>query len=91
MNFFSHLECGYCAKTYEADKLWNLCPECRKPLLARYDLESAKNNFNKEDLKNRETTLWRYHELLPLQKEKYKLSLGEGFTPLIKAKRLAKK
>ena len=31
MNFFSHLECGYCTKTYEADKLWNLCPECNKP------------------------------------------------------------
>ncbi|MCH9029908.1 MAG: threonine synthase [Bacteroidetes bacterium] len=88
MNFFSHLECGFCKKRYEADKLWNLCLECSKPLLARYDLESAKNNFKKEDLKNRESTLWRYHEMLPVQNEKYKLSLGEGFTPLIKAKRL---
>ncbi|MCH7769909.1 MAG: threonine synthase [Bacteroidetes bacterium] len=88
MNFLSHLECGYCRKEYPADKLINLCPECSKPLLARYDLESAKNKFNKEDLKNRETTLWRYHELLPVQNEKYRLSLGEGFTPLIKAKRL---
>jgi len=88
MSFLSHLECGYCRKEYPADKLINLCPGCRKPLLARYDLESAKNNFNKEDLKNREPTLWRYHEMLPVQNEKYRLSLGEGFTPLIKAKRL---
>jgi len=52
MNFFSHLECGYCAKTYEADKLWNLCPECGKPLLARYDLLSAKEKLSKDEIKN---------------------------------------
>jgi threonine synthase len=57
MNFFSHLECGYCKKIYEADKLWNLCPKCSKPLLARYDLASAKENFSKDDLKSREPNL----------------------------------
>jgi len=88
MNFFSHLECGYCSKTYEADKLWNLCPECSKPLLARYDLVSAKEKFSTEDLKNREPNLWRYYEVLPVKEEKFILSLGEGFSPLFKAVRL---
>ena len=88
MNFLSHLECSYCAKKYPTEELINLCLECSKPLLARYDLNSAKNNLNKEDLKNRETTLWRYKELLPVQDSRFVLSLGEGYTPLIRAKRL---
>jgi len=90
MNFFSHLECGYCKKNYETDKLWNLCPECNKPLLARYDLFSAKKKISIEDLKNREQNLWRYREVLPVKDEKYILSLGEGFSPLFKATRLGK-
>jgi len=90
MNFFSHLECGYCSKTYEADKLWNLCTECSKPLLARYDLLSAKKKLSKDELKNREPNLWRYNELLPVRDKKFILSLGEGFSPLFKAKRLGK-
>jgi len=88
MNFLSHLECSYCAKKYPSEELINLCLECSKPLLAHYDLKSANNNLNKEDLKNRETTLWRYKELLPVQDSRFVLSLGEGYTPLIKAKRL---
>jgi len=88
MNFLSHLECGYCTKTYEADKLWNLCPECNKPLLARYDLATAKEKLSKDEIKHREPNLWRYHEVLPVKDQKYILSLGEGFTPLIKARRL---
>lgn len=90
MNFLSHLECGYCKKTYEADKLWNLCPGCSKPLLARYDLAAAKENLSKEDLQNRESNLWRYNEMLPVQNNKFRLTLGEGFSPLFKATRLGK-
>jgi threonine synthase len=89
LNFFSHLECGYCSRNFETDKLWNLCPDCNKPLLARYDLASAKNEISKDELKNREPNLWRYHELLPVMDKKFILTLGEGFTPLIKAHRLS--
>ena len=88
MNFLSHLECSYCSKTYDAAKLWNLCPSCSKPLLAMYDISLAKGKFVKADLKNRLQNLWRYKEMLPVNNDKYILSLGEGFTPLIKAERL---
>lgn len=88
MNFFSHLECGYCNKLLDKSKIWNLCPDCGKPLLARYDIESARKNFRKEVLTEREKTLWRYFEMLPVSNRKYQLSLGEGFTPLIKAENL---
>ena len=88
MNFFTHLECGLCGKAYDADKLWNLCLDCKRPLLARYDLKAAKTAFTKDSLKGRPETLWRYQEMLPVRKAECRLSLGEGFTPLIDAKRL---
>jgi threonine synthase len=90
MTYFSHLECSYCNKKYNKNKLWNLCIECGKPLLARYDLDSAKLVLRKDHLKNREETLWRYREILPVINDEYILSFGEGFTPLIKANRLSK-
>ncbi len=79
----------FMSKIFTADKIWNLCPECGKPLLARYNLEQMKKTVPKEDLSKRDETLWRYRELLPIKNPKYILSLGEGFTPLIKATRLS--
>jgi threonine synthase len=88
MSFLSHLECALCSHTFEADRLWNLCPECNKPLLARYDLEAARQAVAPQDLVRREPNLWRYRELLPVQDPCYALCLGEGFTPLVHATRL---
>lgn len=88
MNFFSHLECGKCKKELQADKLWNLCPDCRKPLLGRYNLKKAKTSLKRVAFKSRERTIWRYQELLPVKDHRFRLTLGEGFTPLVHAKRL---
>lgn len=41
MSFLTHLECGLCGARQDADRLWNLCPACGKPLPARYDLKAA--------------------------------------------------
>ncbi len=90
MSFLSHLECSYCQLELEADRLWNLCPSCRKPLFARYHLESLKTQLRKKKLATREPNLWRYRELLPVKNEVYQLTLGEGYTPLIKAERLSR-
>ena len=87
-SFLSHLECGLCGERLDADRLWNLCPKCGKPLLARYDLEAARAAVAPEDLPGREPTMWRYGEVLPVRDEAFRLSLGEGFTPLRRAPRL---
>jgi len=70
MNFLSHLECGMCGEKFEANKTWNLCPKCGKPLLARYDLEKARKELDRDKISHREPNLWRYHELLPVQDSK---------------------
>ncbi|RPI73762.1 MAG: threonine synthase, partial [Desulfobacteraceae bacterium] len=90
MNFFSHLECGMCGTIYDADRLWNLCPQCQKPLLARYDLAKAREHFKPEMLKQRAPNMWRYQELLPVRDPAKILCLGEGFTPLHPARRLGR-
>jgi threonine synthase len=90
LSYLSHLECGYCGKRLEADRVWNLCPDCSKPLLARYDIEAAAKTFDKGRLTGRHPTLWRYHEMLPLRDAKYRLSLGEGYTPMHHAERLGR-
>jgi threonine synthase len=86
--YLSHLECGLCGERFDPDRLWNLCPACQKPLLVRYDLDAAREAFTPAVLAGREPTMWRYRELLPLRDDKFKLCLGEGFTPLFRASRL---
>ncbi|MBA3600663.1 MAG: threonine synthase [Acidobacteria bacterium] len=85
----THLECANCRANYEAQILQNLCIECGKPLLVRYDLGEAGKTLTKDSLKNREDNLWRYREVLPVETAENIVSFGEGWTPLLKAGRLA--
>jgi threonine synthase len=85
----THLECAACHKHHQANLLHNLCVECGKPLLVRYDLERAGETLTKESLKNRQTNLWRYAEVLPVENEANVVSFGEGYTPLLETKRIA--
>ena len=84
----THLECGACGVRYEARRLHNLCTQCGKPLLVRYDLAHASKSLTKESLIGREPDLWRYREVLPVDGEENVVTLGEGFTPLVHASRL---
>jgi len=85
------LECSSCGEVYDPGELHNLCSDCNKPLLTRYDLEKARKTISPKKIANREPDLWRYHELLPVQDKQNKLCLGEGFTPLIHAESLGLK
>jgi threonine synthase len=71
--------------------LHNLCRECGKPLLVRYDLERAKRTLTKESLYGRRSDLWRYREVLPVENDENIVSLGEGWTPLLHARRLGER
>ena len=84
----THLECGACGLRHEAQRLHNLCAQCGKPLLVRYDLAAAARSLTKETLKTRPPNLWRYREVLPVKTDDNIVSLGEGFTPLLHASRL---
>src|SRR5918998_2544730 len=84
----THLEGAAGAARHEARGLHNLCTECGKPLLVRYDLGRAARSLTRESLKGRRSDLWRYREVLPVGREENIVSLGEGWTPLVPAARL---
>ncbi|MDE2889548.1 MAG: threonine synthase [Gemmatimonadota bacterium] len=85
MGYLVDLICTRCRRSHDKDRLWNLSACCEAPLFARYDLEKVQNAFHKADLPGRETTMWRYKEVLPVERVAHRISLGEGFTPLLKA------
>ncbi|MFN2515217.1 MAG: threonine synthase [Pyrinomonadaceae bacterium] len=87
----THLECAACHLKHEARRLLNLCRDCGKPLLVRYDLERAAHTLKKESLASRRADLWRYREVLPVDDDENVISLGEGWTPLLHARRLGRK
>jgi threonine synthase len=84
----THLECALCGARYEARRLHNLCTGCGRPLLVRYDLAAAARTLTRESLKGRRADLWRYAEVLPVERAENIVSLGEGWTPLLGAERL---
>jgi threonine synthase len=88
MNNVTHLECAACGSRYDATHPQNVCVDCGKPLLARYDLERAARTFTRDSLAARRPDMWRYAEVLPVTKSADIVSLGEGWTPLIDASRL---
>jgi len=91
MTYFTHLECSVpCgAEPYDPRKEQHLC-SCGAPLLARYDLKAARA-FKRDCLASRERNMWRYRELMPLFDGEAPLTLGEGWTPLLHARRLGAK
>jgi threonine synthase len=77
-----------CGNELSLDSPRNLCPLCASPLLARYDLDTAKRSLSLDELKSRRRDMWRYEEVLP---QAVPVSLGEGSTPLIHARRLGER
>lgn len=85
LSALTHLECSNCKKKWPHHVLQNLCPSCEKPLLARYDLQKAKKTLTPEALSSRVRSMWRYAEVMPPDEP---VTLGEGMTPVLHAKRL---
>src|SRR5260221_3298100 len=83
----THLDCTKCDRRFPPGQVWNLC-ECGAPLFARYDLERAAKEMRPGHLALRAPNMWRYREVLPVDDPEGRVSLGEGFTPLLPALRL---
>src|SRR5438045_8000119 len=83
----THLECSLCARRYPANQVHNLC-SCGGTLYVRYDLAAVKVAWTRDSLQSGRSDLWRYFPVLPVQHAASIVSLGEGMTPLIRARRL---
>ena len=87
-SYLSHLECTQCGKTCPCDRLIKVSPCCGKVLFARYDLAKMRKEVDRDALASRPPNMWRYSELLPVNDPANVITLGEGGTPLLVAKRL---
>lgn len=83
MTYLTYLECYDCKLQYDISKIQTFCPDCQAPLIARYDLEKARQEVDRDEIKLRLRGMWRWHEILPLFEEKNMIKLGEGDTPLL--------
>jgi threonine synthase len=83
------LECPECGGTFDAERLQTVCEACDSPLLARYDLTRLSRTLTPDQLALRPAGLWRWKELLPVRDPVFRLSLGEGDTPLLPTNRIA--
>ena len=82
-----HLRCHLCHAAFPAEALW-VCDKCLGPLEVVYDYEAVARGFSREVIERRPKNLWRYRELLPVKGEP-RTGLHSGFTPLVRADRLA--
>ena len=64
----THLDCTRCDQRYEPGQILTVCTVDGAPLFARYDLERAAKNMRPGHLALREPTLWRYDDVLPVDR-----------------------
>jgi threonine synthase len=82
----SLLECSLCKQTYDAGQVANLC-SCGGPLLVRFDLATIRHRWLRRDVPHGPANMWRYAPVLPPSDASI-VSLGEGWTPLLRTRRL---
>jgi threonine synthase len=87
VEFVSGLRCRECGRTYPAEAL-HVCDFCFGPLEVIYDYDRVAAHMTRERVAAGPRTIWRYADLLPVA-DAAPVDLGAGFTPLVRADRLA--
>jgi threonine synthase len=81
------LRCRECGREYDAAPIFT-CEWCFGPLEVAYDYEAIAKSVTREKIAAGPLSLWRYSDLLPVEGNSA-VDLGTGFTPLVRADRLA--
>jgi threonine synthase len=80
----AHLVCPRCGAHYERDRHVNVCTECGGALFPRYH----PRHLDRDAVAGRARSIWRWHEMMPVEDPENVVTLGEGGTPLLSAERL---
>ena len=81
------LRCRECGREYEVAAIFT-CEWCFGPLEVAYDYDAIRAAISKERIAEGPLSMWRYADLLPADRNPA-VDLGAGFTPLVRADRLA--
>jgi threonine synthase len=87
MPFVEGLRCRECGRPYPAEAL-HVCEFCFGPLEVAYDYDAIAAAISRQSIAAGPSTIWRYAPLLPASPEGA-VDLGAGWTPLVRADRLA--
>ena len=87
MPYVEGLRCRECGRTYPAEAL-HVCEFCFGPLEVAYDYAAIAAAVSRETIAAGPPSIWRYAPLLPASAEGA-VDLGAGWTPLLRADRLA--
>ena len=87
-SYFTHLQCTWCGSDHPHEKPIRTCPDCGKVLFARYDLDALGKNTSRNAFNDRPSNMWRFFEMMPVINPENLVTLGEGGTPLMRAKNL---
>jgi threonine synthase len=88
MTFMTGLQCHLCGTKFPAEALW-VCDQCLGPLEVEYDYDAIRSAVTRDTIERRARNVWRFRELLPITGEP-RTGFHSGYTPLIRADRLAK-
>jgi threonine synthase len=81
------LRCRECSREYATAPVYT-CEWCFGPLEVAYDYDAIRATVSREKIAAGPLSLWRYADLLPVHPD-VAVDLGTGFTPLVRADRLA--
>lgn len=87
MGYVKGLKCRECARTYPTEALY-VCEFCFGSLEVDYDYGTLQKTVTRKRIESGPASLWRYRDLLPIDGEPT-VGFYSGFTPLVKASRLA--
>jgi threonine synthase len=83
-------ECRACGAQVAPESLAPVCPLCGKPLVARYDRDALADRATRRLLPREAPGLWRWGAMLPFAEEFPAIRLGEGGTPLLPLRAVAR-
>jgi threonine synthase len=87
--FMKALKCRECGREYPLAAT-HVCEFDFGPLEVVYDYDRIRESFNRDAIAARPQTMWRYRELLPISGPPT-VGFQVGYTPLVKAERLAER
>ena len=87
MAYVQNLRCRECGREYEVAPIFT-CEWCFGPLEVSYDYDAIGSAISREKIAAGPASIWRYADLLPVDRG-HAVDLGAGFTPLVRADRLA--
>lgn len=84
------LKCKECGEEYDLKAL-HVCEDvCFGPLEVAYDYDFLKKSVSRQTIQAGPNSIWRYRAFLPVETDNY-IDVGTGMTPLVEAKRLARR